>query len=532
LRHASLSLSWFQHGLDCDRCAVIVLFLLSLFFRLFRLSTLDVWFDEVAVLLQTQMSFSAIWDLCKTENFPPLYPWLLKLWGLLGTSDPWMRLFSAFTGSLVPPFAYLLGRELHDRRLGLLLALACMLSLPLYYYSQVIRMYSQFALFSCLSYFCFLRALRHNEWKYWLLTALFNLLNFYTFLFACFVIAAEFFVLVWHYRFHFRAYLRPMLSHLPAFGLMSFWLLTLMTRYQVQQAVWEEPLRTKNLISLWIYFGTGAGFGSRYFLTILFNLPFLLGVVIGARSWFEHRPLLLAAFLGGISLILVCTLSVFGHSMLSNRYMIFILPLYLALAISGWLSLRRTVCRILGIAWIFAALLFSHVYYLTHYIQVNDTFRHQGGFISSPDDDGRSMSRMAALIQQQLGSDEVIIHYSGSIQGHLSYFPFLHYHQGSLPEYLYSAQEIPHYAGRQYLRPGEWIRALTDLGSRPKGIWVITLSKPDFAIYGSPLYESVARLLASKGDLAKELYDCGYRHQETFRDGSVSALHFRLGTGS
>ena len=125
---------------------VTVLFVIALGLRWYNLTALDLRFDEVAILLQTSLSYSEIWEFCKLENFPPLYPWIIKFLNNYMHDPVQLRWFSAIVGALVPPIAYLLGKEIQGRKLGLLLGLATIVSLPLLYFSQVVRMYSLFVL--------------------------------------------------------------------------------------------------------------------------------------------------------------------------------------------------------------------------------------------------------------------------------------------------------------------------------------------------------------------------------------------------
>jgi len=509
----------------------LALFALALIVRLYRLSYLDVWFDEVAILFQIQGTFPEIWNFCKAENFPPLYSWLLKVWSLGGGSDGWLRLLSALLGALIPPLAYAIGKELKGRRLGLWLGLACLLSLPLYYYSQIIRMYSLFVLLACLSYYGFLRALATGRWKYWFLTALANLLGFYAFLFMSFVVLSEFLVLAYSYRFEARRYWRPVLAHLPAIALMSFWMMTLLTRYRAQQSYVPSHLSFQDLIELWIYFGTGYKAPHQELLMAAANLPFALGLILGLRKWFGHPPVTALVLIAALSLLLICGLSIIGQSIFFDRYMLFLLPIYLALALMGWMELASPLWRKVGLVWFFGALLFSQGYYWTHYHAVNDEFRHHGVFVRPADDDGRSMSRTAAALEREVGPDEVIIHYSSHFLKDFSYFNFVYFHNRALPEYIYSTQDIPEYAGRQYLHAGDHIRSLRDLPRLPEGIWVITLNQVDILLQGSAANQEAQKIIVKEGDLPGELVDDGYVLQHTSRDGAVSVAHFRKLSG-
>ena len=206
-------------------------FTLSLGLRLIKLHDLDIWFDEAVLLFQVQMSYSEIWSFCTNENFPPLFPWILKAWNAVFPGEHLLRIFCALLGALTPPAAYFLGKELQDRRLGWLLGIACVFSVALLYYSQMIRMYTVLPFLACLSLLTFLRAVKTDQYKYWLLMALINLLGFYVFLFFIFFISGEFLALVWWRRQALKTLLRPVLTQLPALALMMIWVGVMLQRY-------------------------------------------------------------------------------------------------------------------------------------------------------------------------------------------------------------------------------------------------------------------------------------------------------------
>ena len=114
-----------------DWFAILILFSLALGIRSVQLFSLDLWFDEVVLLFQVKMSYAQIWRFCQNENFPPLFPWLLKAWYSIFPGENSLRFFCALMGALTPPAAYFLGKEIQNRRLGWLLGLACVLSIAL-----------------------------------------------------------------------------------------------------------------------------------------------------------------------------------------------------------------------------------------------------------------------------------------------------------------------------------------------------------------------------------------------------------------
>lgn len=513
-----------------DAVILASLFLVALGVRFIRLFSLDVWFDEVAVLLQAKMTYSQIWEFCKLENFPPLYSWLIKYESNFVHDPQHLRWLSVVIGALVPPVSYLLGKEVQGRKLGLLLGLATILSLPLLYFSQVVRMYSLFALGFTLSYVGFLRGLRTHEWKYWFLMAFANVLSFYAFLFTIFFILSEFVLLYLKFRRDWKQYFRPLAAHLPAFILMSFWFLTLLNRYQIVQSYVYSKMLLNDPLNLLIYFGTGVLYKGRYFITILFNLPFMLGFFLSIKKWTKGSPQYYLGMIFVISLGTIMFLSIVKQSIFFDRYLLFLLPIYLVLALFGWLQMDQVRWRRAGVALIFMSLLVSYAYYNVFFMDVNDEYRYHGLFHTARNDDGRSLSRTASLVQQRIGKDEVIIHFSRIVVRTLSYFPSVYRHNRSLPEYIYSVEDLPIHCGRQYLHPGDRLARLTDLNPLPAGIWVVTWENPDMVIFDSPWFmwqRENHKNWYKIENLPEQLYQCGYRSKEVIRDGSISLVHFR-----
>ncbi len=505
-----------------------LIWVLALIVRLPRITELDVWFDEVALLFQTQMSYSQIWTFCKDENFPPLYGWILKFWGELAPGDNWFRLLSALFGSIIPPVAYLLGREIKDRSLGLLLAGACLISLPLLFYAQNIRMYSLWVLMACFSYWALMRALKTNEWKYWAVLGISNLIGFYSFLTTIFILFAEIIIIIWQFRINRTRYFRAIVTFVPSCIIMALWFSTLFTRYEKVHEYVNWRLDFWAVYQVWTYMGTCTAWVESLKIKTLLNLPLLVGLIMSLPKWSKHEGAALAGallLLGGGS---IAFLSLVSHSMFFGRYLLYLLPLYLALSLYGWLTLRRKWWRVSGVLMVFFVLIASFVYHQLNYVVSNDSFRYGQQQRSVPGDDGHSFSRLAALVERRLESDEVIIHFTTA---HvrlrcLAFFPIAYYHNRSLPEYIYSQEPIPLYCGGQYLHPGERIKSLHDFKAPPAGIWLITRDQPQIMDFES----AESKLLRQKKgaiteDLPLELYEAGYRVVEEITDFGLSAVH-------
>ncbi len=517
---------------------LLILFVAALALRMVRLFDLDLNFDEVVLLFQAEGSFSDIWNSCKLDNFPPLYPWLIKVWTSLFPGDVAYRIFGALLSSLTPPAAYLLGCEVLNRRLGWLLGIATAISVSLIFYSQFVRMFNVQPLFVCLSLLWFIRALKTNQWRYWLLTALANLLGFYVYIFMLFLVSAQGLYLLLSIRFRFKLLLRPLAAHLFFLLGMLLWLVPLLGRYtQVEQGFWTSPLSLVEITKTWVAMGMGADYRDHYWLAAILNFLLLWGCGWAAILLIVNRGknvgLTVLAFVLVTVIWAITFISLLGQSFVHIRYLVFLLPLYLALALTGWLEIKRTLWRKIGLISLFTALAFSLIYYYIDYYYMYRYHYYYGNFLRplpyAESGEGHNLSAVAAEVAANIGPDEVLIHYSNPYLQVCSYYACLHYHKRSLPEYIYSPADIAWYNGRQYLRPGEWLRSLADLQPLPAGIWMISLE------------DSIDAILRSSGPLPKwaedanlplELQQAGYeRTANVIRRGRVSAIYFRRSSG-
>lgn len=507
-----------------DIGALTALFLMALLLHRFRLFDVDLWFDEVAILFQTNFSYSGIWNFCKVENFPPLYPWIAKLWSDLIASGVVVRYLSAFIGALIPPVAYLLGRESGSRKFALFLGIAALLSVPLLYYAQVIRMYGLFVLLACCSYLGFIRALRTHQWRYWFLAALANLLAFYTFLFAVFFIAAEAIVLIWRFRLNGKRYIRPLLAHLPAFVLMSFWFFVLFHRYQVQQSYVAPHPSWKRLLDVWLFMGSGMCWFERPWLAVLLNLPLWVGFLLALQILKKRLLYGVSAAVFLLSFTLILVLSLVGSNLLVSRYLIFLVPLFWILVLAGWFEIGARSVKTFGIMLVTAVLILGSLLYYLNYLSVQDLFRSQVYPIERHD--GHSFSKAAEFIREQIKNGEIIVHYSNRGVRSFTFFPFIYYHQRALPEYIYSIYPIAEHAGAQYLKPKDRIESLSRFHPLPAGIWVVTLLSVN--VFNDPdiISEKIRKSWILKENLPRELYQKGYRQERVLHFGDVTLIHY------
>jgi len=135
--------------------AVIVL---GLSLRFYRLDGQSLWADEGNSAALAARNLATITRDAAHDIHPPLYYYLLHFWvRVFGNGEIALRSLSALTGSALVFVTYLLGRELFNRRVGLIASFLAAISPFQVYYSQETRMYVSAALWAALAVYFFLR---------------------------------------------------------------------------------------------------------------------------------------------------------------------------------------------------------------------------------------------------------------------------------------------------------------------------------------------------------------------------------------
>jgi uncharacterized membrane protein len=167
----------------------------------------SVWVDEAISVHQAHMSLAGmLHNLRATDNHPPLY--FLLLWAtvrLIGSGQLAVHVPTIIAGTLLVPAIYLTGRELFDRRTGLLAAGLSTIGPLLVWYSQEARPYALFMLFATLAVWAQLRIIRDGRNRYWALYGALTVALLYTHYFSVIPIAIQqlgFAAVVWHRSAH------------------------------------------------------------------------------------------------------------------------------------------------------------------------------------------------------------------------------------------------------------------------------------------------------------------------------------------
>jgi mannosyltransferase len=172
---------------------MLILVWLAFAVRVFGLDFQSLWRDEVDAL---RFATRALPELLATFRQPgengPLYFLALRPWlAASGRSEFALRFPSAWTGTLAVPVIYVLVRRLAGRRPALIAALLVTTAPYLIWYGQEGKMYAALTLLVPLSLLLAVEAAQRGSWWRWLLLYLVTTLCFYTHLLAVLVVPVQ-----------------------------------------------------------------------------------------------------------------------------------------------------------------------------------------------------------------------------------------------------------------------------------------------------------------------------------------------------
>jgi 4-amino-4-deoxy-L-arabinose transferase-like glycosyltransferase len=138
--------------------ALVGIVLLGAALRLYGLGAESIWVDEAITLrfVENYGPLELLWVIpTRQPHLPPYYVFLDFWVAAFGTGATAVRFPSAVFGICSLPLLYLLGRDLFDRRTGLLATLVFAVAPFQLYYAQETRMYSLWTLLALLSFLAF-----------------------------------------------------------------------------------------------------------------------------------------------------------------------------------------------------------------------------------------------------------------------------------------------------------------------------------------------------------------------------------------
>lgn len=407
---------------------VLVISLVALGLRVFRLGYRSVWYDESFSIILARQDPATLINGTAHDYHPPLFYLLLSGWlKLFGEDILVVRLFSALLGVGGVLMVYWLAKALFGPKTALWAALFAAIAPFQVLYSQEVRMYSlQFLLggWLCLTFY---RAFRRDSWQDWAwfgAAAILSLYNLYFSIFGLFALDL-FFVVVLLYEWRVLKVLqkakigRWLATNLAVAALYLPWLFVLLGQAsRVKNSYWialPNPLEIFRLLDVFLYNATNLTVDPPYDLAGLLMAVFLLIFMLQSLRFRLRRGekgrtrrsfeilLLLAYWVIPVLTVLILSY-VFTPLYLERSLIAFAVPVYILLARVVQTARPPNFWPLLLVLTLALALLSLYFYFFT-----DDYTVHY---------DSTSAS---AYLAQNYKSGDIVIH-----SNKLSYLPFIY----------------------------------------------------------------------------------------------------------
>lgn len=133
----------FKKKLLETRVLFLIILGIAIYLRMINIVSEQLWHDEGGTIFYVNSTWEEFWRRVTEEVAPPLYYLILKGWiTIFGTSVFATRLLSVIFSVLTVPALYLVGKEIKNERLGLIIILLFSISPFSIWYANEVRMYS------------------------------------------------------------------------------------------------------------------------------------------------------------------------------------------------------------------------------------------------------------------------------------------------------------------------------------------------------------------------------------------------------
>lgn len=169
--------------------AIVLLVIIGAFLRIYKITNLSLWIDEITSAQTMEHSLRWIW--LKKYAHPLGYTHIYFFTHIFGINDFTLRFPSAIFGAAAIPLFYVTGKHLFNRKTAALATPLFVLSPFHIDHSQQARFYAFFAFFSILTVYFLIRAMDEKKIWLWVCFFLTTLINVLTHEFGIFVLGSE-----------------------------------------------------------------------------------------------------------------------------------------------------------------------------------------------------------------------------------------------------------------------------------------------------------------------------------------------------
>jgi uncharacterized membrane protein len=361
---------------------IFVELIFAFLLRLFSLNQ-SFWLDEATSGLVAR-NFNLVDIITKFspgDFHPPLYYLILKVWSYtFGTSEIALRLPSIIFGLLTIYLIYLIGKDLFNKKVGLMAGILLATSGLHIYYSQEARMYALTAFLVTFSIFSFMKILKNDRLGDWILFSILLLLITSADYVAILIIPV-FWIFGILTKKNLKWFLKLLMSHIILILFAIIWSPIFLKQLGVGISInssspsWANLLGTfsfKNFALIPVKFLLGRiSFDNKYVYTSVVGLflglityPILLSLNSLRKTLIIWLWLVLPVLLG---LLISLRLSIFSYF----RFL-FCLPAFYLLIAIGLEKLKPKVSNVLIIVFVAMNILFSGIYLFNPRFQRED----------------------------------------------------------------------------------------------------------------------------------------------------------------
>ena len=370
---------------------IILVLVLASALRFYHIDYQSAWLDEICSMIEANPTLA--WSdlensIINSDPHPPLYFAFLKgFLQIFGYTTLVGRMLSAVTGILGVFSVYLLGKELLNKKVGLIASFLLAINFFHIFYSQEIRMYAQLLLFSTLSYYFLLLFLKNKTWKnaifYGVATGLMLLTQF----FGLFVLLSQLFILFVIFLqlpkseklfFAYKSILSGAIMMVLFIPAINIFIATTKKSYAIMQPVTVELIKQ-------IFKDFAENSDVLLWLSIV-SIALYFYLAIRKKELGKKQESLRLWILGSwiiITLAVPILRSILVTPMIVSRYFIVILPPILILIAMGIAKLPKKIA-ITTLTIFVIATFYQSIFLNNYYININKTqFREVAGYVNS-----------------------------------------------------------------------------------------------------------------------------------------------------
>ncbi len=172
----------YKEKLYKTRVLFFVILSLSIILRMANIISEQLWHDEGGTIFYVNSTMDEFWRQVIEEVAPPLYYLLLKGWvTIFGTSIFATRLLSVIFSVLTLPILYLLGKEIKNEKIGLIIIFLFSISPFSIWYANEVRMYSFLQLIFTIDLYFAIKCIKYpNDTKNYVFFAIMGVCLIYT----------------------------------------------------------------------------------------------------------------------------------------------------------------------------------------------------------------------------------------------------------------------------------------------------------------------------------------------------------------